>query len=224
VRWLQRYSPEFVRDRLSDVNDGILTVGGTSLGLAGAEIGRLTSYTVLAIAAAAGTLAVVSVQLNEQFNNYEAELDAVAHERARLAADPDGEAAELTAWFTDHGVSPETAAQVSRELSDADALRIQLALEYGIDRVSTVREAVGHALAAGAAFLIGALLPIVIQLIFPWDFRSWTAMVVTAAALTLTAIVLSPRGHYNTLLAVTRALIFGLGTLGLTYLIGDSLG
>lgn len=221
--WWLRVEPAFVRDRLSDVNDGILSIAGTSLGLAGAEIGPLTSFTVLAIAAVVGTLSVLSVQLNEELNAHEAEVDAAEHEQQRLALDPDGEIQELVDWFQEKGVSPETSLQVAEELSAADALDIQLALEYGIEDVTTLPQALGRAFAAAAAFLLGAALPILLQLALPLDFRSWLTMTIAGVSLTITALVLSPRGHYNVVMAVIRGLILGLGMLALTYWIGDAL-
>ena len=222
-RWLLRIDPADARERLSHANDGILTIAGTSLGLAGAEIGAQTSYTVLAIAAAVGTLSTLSVQLTEEWNNYEAEQDAVAHEQARLLSDPEGEVQELIDWFEAKGVSPATARQMSAELSDTDALDIQLALEYGIEDPMTRREVATRTLFAALSFLFGALFPTLLQIALPLDIRSWLTLTIAAVSLTVTAVAFSPRGHYRVVFAIVRALCLGLAMLLLTYTLGDLL-
>lgn len=222
-RWLLRVDPANARESLSHANDGILTIAGTSLGLAGAEIAEQTSYTVLAIAAAVGTLSTLSVQLTEEWNTYEAEHDAVAHEQSRLLSDPEGEVQELIDWFEAKGVTRATARQMASELSDADALDIQLALEYGIEDPMTRRQVAGRTGSAALAFLLGALLPILFQMAVPLDIRSWLTMTIAAVSLSVTAVAFSSRGHYRVLFAIVRALGLGLGMLALTYTLGDLL-
>ncbi|MFZ2512421.1 MAG: VIT1/CCC1 transporter family protein [Gordonia sp. (in: high G+C Gram-positive bacteria)] len=222
-RWLLRVDPANARESLSHANDGILTIAGTSLGLAGAEIGAQTSYTVLAIGAVVGTLSTLSVQLTEEWNTYEAEQDAVAHEQSRLLSDPEGEVQELIDWFEAKGVSPVTARQMASELSDGDALDIQLALEYGIQDPMTRRQVIGRTSSAALAFLLGALLPILLQMAAPFDIRSWLTMTIAAVSLTATALAFSSRGHYRVVFAIVRALCLGLGMLALTYTLGDLL-
>ena len=167
-RWLLALDPANVRERLADANDGILTIAGTSLGLAGAEIDARTSYTVLAIAGAVGTLSTFAVQTSQEWNDYEAEQDAIEHETRRLQIDPTGEVHELYDWFIEKGVSPGTAQQVAQELTDADALDVQLALEYGIEDPLTRRQVVTRSLAAAAAFLLGAVLPVLLPILAPF--------------------------------------------------------
>ncbi|MGB3301530.1 VIT1/CCC1 transporter family protein [Gordonia sp. (in: high G+C Gram-positive bacteria)] len=222
-RWLRRYEPADIRDRLSDANDGILTIAGTSLGLAGAEIGVQTSYTVLVITAAVGTLSTLSVQLNQEWNGYEQEQDAVAREERLLMTDRAGQVQELIEWFEDKGVSPDTARQMSAELSDDEALDIQLALEYGIEDPVTPRQVVSGALVAGLTFLLGAALPIAMQYFVPLDFRIWLTMTIAGISLTITAIAFSVRGHYRVPFAIVRGLCMGIGMLTLTYYLGDLL-
>ena len=222
-RWLLALDPANVRERLSDTNDGILTVAGTSLGLAGAEIDATTSYTVLAIAAAVGTLSTLSVQTSEEWNNYEAEQDAIEHEQERIREDPESELNELFEWFVAKGVTPGTAQRVAQELTDADALDVQLALEYGIEDPLTRRQVVTRSFGAAGAFLLGAVLPIVLQMLAPLDFRSWLTMTIAGLSLTLTAIAYATRGHYRVLFAIVRGLVLGLGMLMLTYTLGDLL-
>lgn len=221
--WWRRIDPSVIRDRVSNVNDGILTIAGTSLGLAGAEIGVLTSYTVLVIAGTVGAPSVLATELNEGLSDVEAEHDAAEHELSRMLADPNGEILELAQWFEDKGVSTATARQVAEELTAADPLDARLELEHGIEEVTTVRTATIKALSAAIAFFAGAALPTLLQVILPVDFRTWYTLPIAATSLIVTAIVLAPRGHYNVALGVLRSLVLGLITLTLTYWIGDAL-
>lgn len=213
--------PADVRERITDVNDGIMAIGGTGLGLAGAEIGAATSYAVLTITAAAGTLSMFAVTLSESLAEREAQLSAAAYETRRLELAPDEEIAELAAWFEAKGVSPATARQAAEEMSSTDALAAQLELEYGIPEVATVRDTVTTAFWAGAAFFLGAFLPVLATILVPLQWRTEWTLLVAGLSLTATSLVLARRGHSNVPLTVARSLLIALMTLLATYLIGD---
>ncbi len=221
MRWLRDMDPGDVRERITDVNDGILAITGTGLGLAGAEVGASTSYAVLGITATAGTLSMFAVKLGEMMAEREAQQSAADHERRNLDADPEAELAELIAWFERHGVQSATARRVAEEMSDADALGAQLELEYGFGGVATFRETVTAALWAGFAFFLGAFLPVLVTVLVPLQWRTEWTLLVAGCSLAATSLVLARRGHSNVTMTVVRSLLIGLATLAVTYLVGD---
>lgn len=220
-RWWRQMDPADVRERITDVNDGIIAVAGTGLGLAGAEVGRATSYAVITIAAAAGTLSMFAVKLSESMTEREAHLSTAEYERRRLETTPEEEIAELVSWFESKGVCPETARVVAEEMSATDPVGAQLELEYGISRVASRRDTVVAALWAGLAFLTGAALPVLATLLVPFQWRTEWTLLAAGASLAVTSVILARRGHSNVALTVVRSLVIGLTTLGLSYAVGD---
>ena len=51
ARWWDRFDPADIRERVTEVNDGIIAVAGMGLGLAGADVAASTAYAVIVISA-----------------------------------------------------------------------------------------------------------------------------------------------------------------------------
>ncbi|WP_245650127.1 VIT1/CCC1 transporter family protein [Millisia brevis] len=221
VSWWRRTEPAAIRERITDINDGIIAVAGMGLGLAGAEVAAATSYAVIAISATAGALSVAGTKLGESFADREAQQATVAEERRLLALTPDEERAELVAWFEAKGVSTDTARQVAKELSATDALSTQLEIEYGIRDLTTRRDAWSDGLWSGLAFLLGALLPVLVAIVTPLPWRTEWTVAVASASLVATSVVLARRGKSRIWLTILRSVAVGLGTLAASYLLGD---
>lgn len=220
--WWEEYDPNDIRERITDVNDGIIAVSGTALGLSGAEVGAGTSFAVLVITAAAGTLSMFGVKLGETLAAREAQMNMVEEERRLLELTPEEEKEELVEWFESKGVTPETSRIVAEELSDADALSAQLEIEYGIKDLTSRANAWFEAYSAGVAFLFGAFLPVLCAFLVPITWRTEWALAVAAVSLTVTSLVMARRGKSNVAFTIGRSLFIGLGTLGATYLVGDA--
>lgn len=221
ARWWRDVDPADLRDRLTDVNDGIIALAGTGLGLAGAEIDPRTSVAVLLLSMTMGAFAVFGVQLCEAMSHREAQQSAVEHEQRLLELTPDQEVAELAAWFEAKGVSAPTSMQVARELSDADALSAQLEIEYGIRELTSPGDNWREAVTAGLAFLFGATLPVVAMVVVPLPWRSEFTIAAALTALAVTSIVIARRGYANVYRTALRSLLIGGAALALGYLLGD---
>lgn len=221
ARWWRDVDPADLRDRLTDVNDGIIALAGTGLGLAGAEIDPRTSVAVLLLSMTMGAFAVFGVQLCEAMSHREAQQSAVEHEQRLLELTPDQEVAELAAWFEAKGVSAPTSMQVARELSDADALSAQLEIEYGIRELTSKADNWREAVTAGLAFLFGATLPVLAMVIVPLPWRSEFTIAAALTALAVTSIVIARRGYANVYRTALRSLLIGGAALALGYLLGD---
>jgi len=222
VPWFSS-EPDDVRGWITDVNDGIITVAGMGLGMAGAEVVATTAEGVISINAFVGALTVFGVKLGERLSDREAEQDLVEHESQNLAKDPREENAELVDWFVSKGVTPTTARSVTRELADGDALGAQLVIEYGLTEPTTLREAWFDAGRSGLAFFLGALMPLLATILTPWNWHTYWTIGIVAVLLTLTSFVLSRLGHSNTRATVARSLTLGVATLAISYLLGDLL-
>lgn len=221
ARWWDRFDPADIRERVTEVNDGIIAVAGMGLGLAGADVAASTAYAVIVISALAGALSVFGVKLGEAFADFEAQQYLAEQERRLLELTPDEEIAELTDWFVAKGVSSETARQVADELSAADALSAQLELEHGIRELASRGAAWQDAVRSGVGFLVGSLAPVVAAYLTPLEWRPDRIIIAAALSLTITSIVLSRLGLSRIWATIARSLAIGLGALVVSYLLGD---
>lgn len=219
--WWRRFDPGQVREMVTEANDGIIAVAGMGLGLAGAGIPMFTAYAVVAISTFAGAMSVFGVKLGEAFAEREADLATQAEEQRLLELSPEEEIAELAEWFERKGVSPQTSRQVAEELSSSDALSAQLQLEHGIESITSSGAAWAIGAKSGLAFLLGALIPVAITMVTPAVWREEYTLITAAGALIITSVILAVLGRANMWYTLLRTLAIGVGTLGMSYLLGD---
>ena len=140
-------------------NDGIVSVAGIVVGVAGATSSRgpiLTAGLAGLVAGAASMSLGEYVSVSSQRDSERALLDK---ERRELREEPDEELEELTAIYEAKGLTRQTAELVAAELTANDAFAAHAEVELGIDPNDVVNP--WHAAAASAtAFVIGALLPL----------------------------------------------------------------
>lgn len=221
-RLAARIDPASVRERVENVNDGILAIAGFSEGLsAGGEIANLWSPIVL-MAAFAGALSVACVVLSGRLADRDAEHLVAEEEQRRSALAPQEQIAELAAYYEGRGVAPGTARQVAEELNAADSLGAQLHID-GFSERTTVAGAIATAAWAAIAFLVGAAVPILISVAAPGTWRDEYTVLAVAAALAVTSVVLARLGHTRIWQTLLRSVLIGLAALGSSYLVGSVL-
>jgi VIT1/CCC1 family predicted Fe2+/Mn2+ transporter len=204
-------------------DDGIVSVAGIVIGVAGATASRGVIFT----AGLAGLVAgAVSMSLGEYVSvssQRDSESAQLALERRELAQTPEEELAELIAIYEAKGLSAATARRVAEELTQHDAFAAHADAELHIspDELSSPVQA---ALASALSFTVGALLPLLAILLPPASWRVPVTFVAVLAALALTGTVSARIGGSNPRRAVTRVVIGGAAGLALTYGIGHLFG
>ena len=213
----------WLRAGVLGADDGIVSVAGIVLGVAGATALRGTIFT----AGLAGLVAgAVSMSLGEYVSvssQRDSERALLAQERRELAQTPRDELAELTAIYEAKGLSAATARTVAVELTAHDAFAAHADAELHIspdDLASPVQAAAASAL----SFTLGALLPLLAILLPPTSWRVPVTFVAVLAALALTGAVSASIGGSNARRAVIRVVIGGAAGLALTYGIGHLFG
>lgn len=215
----------WLRAAVLGANDGIVSVAGLVIGVAAYDPANTTAIMLAAVAGLlAGAFSMAAGEYVSVSSQRDSEAAIVAAERAKLAADPEGELAELARMYQERGVSAATAMQVAKELSAKDALAAHLALETGIDQEALVNPW-SAAISSAISFTLGALLPIVAVWLAP---ATWVRVPVTfvsvLVALALTGWVSAHLGEAGKGRAVVRLLVGGLLAMAATWGIGALLG
>jgi vacuolar iron transporter family protein len=213
----------WLRAGVLGANDGIVSVAGLVVGVAGATLTRAP----IATAGLAGLVAgAVSMALGEYVSvssQRDTELAQLATEEREHREAPEAELAELAAIYQAKGLTPTTAHTVARELTAHNALTAHLDAELNLDPDNLTNPAQAAAVSA-LSFTLGGLLPLVAILLPPPSWRVPITVIAVLTALALTGALSARIGGANTRRAVLRVLIGGALGLAITYGIGHLLG
>jgi len=213
----------WLRAGVLGANDGIVSVAGLVVGVAGAT----SNPSTLAISGIAGLVAGALSMAGGEYVSVSTQRDteraAVAKEAHELATMPDEEERELAGIYEDRGLSPELAAQVARELMAKDALTAHAQAELGIDP-EEFTSPWRAAWVSCVSFSLGALLPLLAIVLFPSGIKVWACGAAVVVALALTGFVSARLGQAPPVPAMVRTVGVGVITMLVTYGIGSLFG
>lgn len=213
----------WLRAGVLGANDGIVSVAGIVVGVAGASASRSAIFTAGIAGLVAGAVSMALGEYVSVSSQRDSERAMLAKERQELRTDPDAELAELAALYEAKGVSRSTAQLVAAELTAHDPLAAHAEAELGIDPEDIVNP--GHAaLASAIAFTLGAILPLVAILVPGPAARVPITIGAVLVALGGAGAVSARLGGSPVRQAVIRIVIGGAAGLLFTYLIGHLIG
>src|SRR5689334_20603437 len=175
----------WLRAGVLGANDGIVSVAGIVVGVAGATSDRGTIFTAGTAGLVAGALSMAAgeyVSVSTQRDTEKALLDK---ERRELREMPEEELRELAEIYEGKGLSSELAHEVAVQLTKHDALGAHAEAELGIDP-NELTNPWHAAWASMSAFTVGALLPLVAILLPPPGGRVAITAVAVVVALAVT--------------------------------------
>jgi len=213
----------WLRAGVLGANDGIVSVAGIVVGVAGATSSRAPIFTAGIAGLAAGAVSMALGEYVSVSSQRDSEKALLSQETRELQETPDQELAELTAIYRAKGLSGETARVVARELTEHDALGAHLEAELGIDR-ENLANPTQAALASAVSFTLGALLPLAAILLPPQALRVPVTVLAVLIALAIAGVVSARIGGSSARPAVLRVVLGGAAGLALTYGIGHLLG
>ena len=210
-----------LRSLVVETNDGIIATAGVVEGFAGAGATGLSLVVAAVCATVAGAIALGGARYAEEAAERDARIAVVEEERVQLQRSPETELAELTALYEGKGLSAELARQVAAELTARDPLAAHLDAEHHL----TVRDLrwapVLVAAAAGVAYALGALIPLLSVLLAPDAWRAAVTFVATLVSLTVTPLLLARMGVSDVSRTLTRTLVVGVTAMLLSYAAGN---
>lgn len=209
-----------MRSWMVDANDGIIATAGLLEGFAGAGASAATLVMVGTAATIAGALSLGGSTWAEEATEREAQLLAVDEERAEIATDPADETAELMAYYVRKGLTPDLAAEVADQLMANDALAAQLEAEHGITEVMSRWAPIRAGVGAGTAFVVGALIPLVLVILAPVDVSALLIVPVVVVSVALTSVVVARTGRMRVSRMLARSVVVGVGTVVISYVVG----
>lgn len=209
----------WLRAGVLGANDGIVSIAALLVGVAAAT----TDIAAIMIAGVAGLAAgAISMGLGEYVSvssQRDSELALIAKEKQELIDQPEVELAELQSIYEHKGLSPKTAKQVAKELTEHDAVRAHLEAELNILEAHIVNP--WHAaFSSTGSFFVGALLPFLTTLFASEQFRVMATIIASIIALAGTGAAGAYLGGSSMGKSVIRVVIGGAAALVVTFAIG----
>lgn len=213
----------WLRAAVLGANDGIVSVAGLVVGVAGAAADRQVLLTAGVAGLVAGALSMAAgefVSVSTQRDTQQALLET---ERRELREMPEQELEELAQIYVGKGLSTALAHQVAAELTAGDALRAHADAELGLDPDEVVSPWQA-AWASAAAFTVGALVPLLTIVLVPAGVRVAACFVAVVVALALTGTLSAHLGGAGRRRATVRTVLGGAVAMAVTYGIGNLVG
>ncbi len=213
----------WLRAGVLGANDGIVSIAGLVLGIAGA-----TDQTGVILAAGlagiiAGAISMAAGEYVSVSSSRDTEKALLKKEAYELKHYPKEELAELAGLYEKKGLSKKTALNVAKELTAKDAYKAHLDAELGIDP-DELTEPWHAAFASAIAFLTGAIIPLIALLLPPPEIRVPFAFGAVIVALVITGFVSARVGDAPIGRAIVRVVTGGVVAMVITYGIGRLFG
>jgi VIT1/CCC1 family predicted Fe2+/Mn2+ transporter len=213
----------WLRAAVLGANDGIVSVAGIVIGVAGATTSRGPIFTAGLAGLVAGAVSMALGEYVSVSSQRDSERAQIAQEKRELADTPEAELTELAALYEAKGLSAATARAVAAELTARDPLAAHLDAELHIDPAD-IPSPVQAAGASALSFTAGAVLPMLAILLPPAALRVPVAFAAVLIALALTGALSARLGGSNIRRAVVRVVLGGALGLAFTYGVGNLFG
>jgi VIT1/CCC1 family predicted Fe2+/Mn2+ transporter len=213
----------WLRAAVLGANDGIISISSIAIGIAAASMTREPVILATVAGLVAGALSMAAGEYVSVSSQTDTEKSDIAREAIELEQMPEEELQILAEIYEKRGLRKETAHQVALELTEKDALAAHLRDELGINEISQSNP-IQAALASGASFCIGGILPLVTILLTPLDYMEHTLYGTSIVFLIVLGVISARIGGSSIMKAILRITIWGSLAMGLTALVGYLFG
>ncbi len=213
----------WLRAAVLGANDGIISVTSLAIGIATASTTREPVLLAAIAGLVAGALSMAAGEYVSVSSQTDTEKADIEREKKELAEMPEVELKILAEIYEKRGLKKETALQVAKELTEADALGAHVRDELGINELSQAKP-IQAAFASGAAFTVGGFLPLLVTIFAPVKNMEYFLYGFTIISLIILGAVSAKTGGSGIKKAIIRIVVWGTIAMGLSALVGYLFG
>lgn len=213
----------WLRAAVLGANDGIISVASLAIGVATASSSRDPILLATVASMVAGALSMAAGEYVSVSSQTDIERADIKREAKELAEMPELELQMLAKIYEDRGLKKETAMLVAREMTEHDALAAHIRDELGITDINQANP-IQAALASGAAFTAGGLLPLLVVIFAPVDNMVYSLYGFTIISLVILGAVSAKTGGAKPVKPMIRIVIWGTIAMALSALVGYIFG
>lgn len=209
----------WLRAAVLGANDGILSTASLAIGVAAASDLREPIILATLAGLVAGALSMAAGEYVSVSSQTDVEKADIEREKIELEEMPEVELQRLADIYENRGLKKETALIVAKELTEKDALAAHIRDELGINEISQAKP-IQAAIASGAAFTIGGMLPFLVTLFLPLKGMEYSLYGFALFFLVVLGALAAKTGGSSILKAILRITFWGTVAMGLTALVG----
>jgi len=221
IHYIQRSN--WLRAAVLGANDGILSTASLAIGIAAASNFRETIVLATVAGLVAGALSMAAGEYVSVSSQTDVEKADIEREKQELKDMPDIELERLAEIYEKRGLKKETALTVAKELTAHDALGAHMKDELGLNEISQAKP-IQAALASGASFTVGGVLPLLVTLFMPINNMEYYLYAFAIIFLILLGALAAKTGGSSIKKAIIRITFWGTVAMGLAALVGYIFG
>lgn len=213
----------WLRAAVLGANDGIISISSLAIGVAAASSTREPIVLATVAGLVAGALSMAAGEYVSVSSQTDTEKADIEREKQELEEMPETELNILAQIYESRGLKKETAQQVALEMTEYDALGTHIRDELGINEISQANP-IQAAIASGASFIVGGVLPLLVVLFFPIKGMEYLLYGFTTIFLIILGATSAKTGGSSVTKAILRITIWGTIAMGLSALVGYIFG
>jgi len=213
----------WLRAAVLGANDGIISISSLAIGIAAASNSREPIVLATVAGLVAGALSMAAGEYVSVSSQTDTEKADIQREIIELQEKPEEELNILAQIYEKRGLKKETAMQVAIELTQKDALATHIRDELGINEISQANP-IQAALASGASFTVGGILPLLVVLFAPIKGLEYWLYGFTIIFLIILGATSAKTGGSSVTKAILRITIWGTIAMVLSALVGYLFG
>ena len=213
----------WLRAAVLGANDGILSTSSLVIGVAAASASR-GSIVLAAIAGlVAGAFSMAAGEYVSVSSQVDVETADLKREKNELETMHELETEELAELYVRRGLDKTLASEVAKQLMRHNALEAHARDELGINDISQAKP-LQAALASGASFIVGGLLPFLVSLWSPISYMVLSQYGFAIIFLAVSGYISSRAGGSDLRTGILRNCFWGTVAMGMTALTGYLFG
>ncbi|MBN2236824.1 MAG: VIT family protein [Bacteroidales bacterium] len=213
----------WLRASILGANDGILSTASIIIGVAAASDIREPIVLAGLAGLVAGALSMAAGEYVSVSSQSDIEESDLKRETKELEEMPEYELMELAKIYEDRGLDKQLAQQVAEQLTAHNALEAHARDELGINDITQAKP-LQAALASGAAFVFGGILPLLVSLFAPVKQMIYIQYLFALVFLIVLGTIAAKAGGSNIPKAIMRITFWGTVAMGITAYIGHLFG
>lgn len=213
----------WLRAAVLGANDGVLSTASLAIGVAAASNTKEPIILATLAGLVAGALSMAAGEYVSVSSQTDIEKSDIEREKKELEEMPEIELQRLADIYESRGLKKDTALKVAKELTLHDALGAHTRDELGINEVSKANP-IQAALASGASFVFGGVLPLLVVFIFPLKSIELYIYISSILFLIILGAFAAKTGGAKITNSILRITFWGTITMGVTALLGYLFG
>ena len=209
----------WLRAAVLGVNDGILSTTSIAIGIAAATNTRSPIVLAAIAGLVAGSLSMAAGEYVSVSSQSDIETADLKREKRELERKPDWELEELADIYKGRGLDSDLAIQVAIQLTSHNALEAHARDELGINDI-TKPKPLQAALASGASFIAGGILPLLVSLFAPVSLMVVCQYSFSIVFLALSGAVAAKSGGSDMIKGMIRICFWGTIAMVITAIVG----